>query len=140
MSEGTKKDSISKPPVIRDEGTALFFDGAAQGKLMLQYCKNCGEYSLSGGKYCPCCLGPVEWVEADGCGTLFSWAVVHQLFHPAFAQDIPYVVAAVELHEGPVIYSRLLDVQADALRLGLPVRAAFLSEEDSEPLLVFRPA
>ncbi|MHB1128319.1 MAG: Zn-ribbon domain-containing OB-fold protein [Bacillota bacterium] len=140
--EETKEKNIQsvKPAALRDAGTDKFFEGAASGKLMLQYCAYCGKYSFTGGRYCSHCLAPAEWVPVSGCGTIYSWTVNHQLAHPAFAQEIPYLIGTVELEEGPLIVTRLDHIGKEDLRVRLPVSVRFVNDEDGETLPVFGPA
>jgi uncharacterized OB-fold protein len=140
MSETKSGAGLAKPVPIRDERTAPFFDAAAEGRLAIQRCTACGRASLLGGSRCPACLGPLSWEPASGRGTIHSWTVMHQLAHPAFAAEIPYVIATVELEEGPKLTARLVDLPASDLRLGLPVAVRFVKNEGGEALPVFGPA
>ncbi|MHB1420210.1 MAG: Zn-ribbon domain-containing OB-fold protein [Bacillota bacterium] len=139
MCENKEKFNLVKPAVIRDAGTAKFFEGAARGRLMLQHCAACGKYSFTGGRFCPHCLAPTEWVPACGRGVLYTWAINHQLTHPAFATEIPYLFGTVELEEGPLIVTRLVDLNREDLHIGLHVCVRFISNEHVEPLPVFGP-
>lgn len=79
-------------------------------------------------------------MPASGRGTLFTFAIVHKLFHPAFADDLPYNVAVVELDEGPRLSTNIVEVANDQLKVGMSVTVVFerLSEEIAVPR--FRPA
>lgn len=138
MSE--KKDKPLKPSVVRDANSAGFFDGTAQGKLMLQYCKNCRKYSFIDGKYCQHCQAEVVWKEVSGNGTVHSWSVNHQILHPSFTDDVPYIIGLVKLAEGPIIRTRLVDLKSEELHLDLPVHVRFEKNTSSgEMIPVFGP-
>lgn len=64
---------------------------------------------------------------------------MHQALHPAFASDIPYVAAVVELEEGVRMATRLIDCPAGDVRLDLPVTLDFEDFSDGFRLPVFRP-
>ncbi len=69
----------------------------------------------------------------------FSWTVTHQALHPAFAADVPFVAAVVELEEGVRMATRLVDCERDRLALDLPVDLAFELIGGDFRLPVFRP-
>jgi hypothetical protein len=56
-----------------------------------------------------------------------TWTIVHQAFLPAFAADVPYVVAEVELaeQEGLRMVARLVGARPGDLAVGTPVEVAF---------------
>lgn len=64
-------------------------------------------------------------VPLSGKGTINSYAVYHQQWHPGFKDDIPYNVALIELAEGPVIISQVIGCKNDVLACGLAVQVAF---------------
>lgn len=105
---------------------------------MIQRCANCGTRQLPGRFACDECLAPdPEWVEASGRGTVFTYTIVHQKYHPAF--EVPYNVVVVELEEGPRLVSSLVGIEDDDVRVGMEVEVEFenVSEEISLPR--FRP-
>jgi uncharacterized OB-fold protein len=116
-----------------------FLDSAARGELVLPQCVHCGRYASPGVPACPSCSGSVDWVRVSGLGTVFSYAVVHQVFHPDLATDVPYVVALVELAEGPRLVTRLVGFDPVRPAVGAPVRVAF-ERIGTRILPAFRPA
>jgi uncharacterized OB-fold protein len=74
---------------------------------------------------CPDCgrLG-VEWVEASGRGAVYSFTVSHRGPGP-WADHVPYVVAYVELDEGPRVLTNLVGLDPGDVRIGMPVAAVF---------------
>lgn len=135
----SKTNPTRKPVPARDAGTAGFFDGAKEGRLMVQHCQACGHHCLLGSKYCPQCLGLLQWVPASGKGILHTYALVHQKLHPAFAEDLPYPIGTVKLQEGPMLSLRLVDVLPADLRVGMPLKAQFIPNENAEATPVFGP-
>lgn len=131
----------SKPLPIVDQDTQPFWEGCAQGKLLLQRCNECGAVWHPPSPVCHQCLSSAnEWVEASGEGTVFSYVVVHQAFHPAFAEEVPYVVALVALAEGPHLMTNVVGVPADQVSVGMPVHVTFERASDEITLPKFRPA
>jgi hypothetical protein len=67
----------------------------------------------------------MHWEDASGQGKVFSFVVVHRVYHPAFADQVPYVVAVVELAEGPRLLTNIVGIAPEKVRCGLAVKAVF---------------
>lgn len=131
----------SPPLPAPDETSAPFFAGAAAGRLMLMRCGSCGLDRFPARDRCERCWSTEsQWVEASGRATLHSWVVFHQVYHPAFAGQVPYNVALVELAEGPRITTAIVDVANVSLRAGMPLTVLFEPVADGVALPKFRPA
>ena len=103
-------DIPPKPVPALSELNRPFWQGAAQGRLMLQRCGACGHLRFPLGPVCTICLSPeTDWVEMSGRGKVLSHLVFHQVYHRAWAQDVPYSVVMVELDEGPRLFSNIAD-------------------------------
>lgn len=127
---------ISKPvPAITPE-MAEFFAGARAGRLMVQKCEACGTLRFPSHELCSKCNSTrSKWVEVSGRGEVFSFNIMHQVYHPAFASEVPYAVVVVELEEGCKFVSNLLGVKPHDIRCGMPVEVSFekISEDVSLP-------
>jgi uncharacterized OB-fold protein len=90
---------------------------------------------------CAVCGSPRwSWQRSSGRGRLFTWTVVHQAMHPAFASDVPYAVVVVETEEGVRVVSNLRDAGSELLRLDALVEVVFERVDDDLTLPMFRPA
>jgi len=117
-----------------------FWNRCQDGHLYFQRCSDCGTLRHLPRYMCAKCGSPeFSWERSTGKGTLFSWTITHQALHPAFAADIPFVAAVVELEEGVRMATRLIDCDHDSLRLDLPVELTFETIGDDFRLPVFRP-
>jgi hypothetical protein len=129
------------PVPVADDESREFFDGAKQGKLVIQRCTKCATWRLPGRERCHRCWSTdVEWAQASGRGKLYSFGIMHQQYHPAFAEVIPYNFAFVELEEGPRLLTNIVDCANEELRVDMPVEAAFDDVSDETTLVRFRPA
>lgn len=118
---------------------ARFFDFCQEGRLMIQRCLACGDAIFYPRSVCPSCLSrEIEWVEADGSGTVFTYTVQHRR-PPGFPGEAPYVNAMVELVEGVRLFSRIV-ADPGEVRIGLPVRVTFATIDGSFRVPVFVPA
>ena len=128
------------PVPIADEVSEPFYAGAKEGRLMLVRCSQCARYRLPGRERCADCWSTdSEWVQASGRGKLYSFGVMHQQYHAAFADVIPYNYAMVELEEGPRLVTNVVDCPNDDLRIDMPVEAFFDAVSDETTLIRFRP-
>jgi uncharacterized OB-fold protein len=81
-----------------------------------------------------------EWVTLSGKGTVFSFIVFHQVYNQAFAKDVPYNVALIQLDEGPRMFSNVVGVPNDAVKVGDRVEAVFEKATETVTIPRFRPA
>lgn len=129
-----------KPVSEPDELTEPFFAAGAEGRLLLAACDACGELRLPSSAVCPACLGEgFSWREASGRGTVHTFAVMHQRYHPAWEPDLPYNIAVVELEEGPRMPANVVGVANEELAVGMAVEVVWQREGDA-PVPRFRPA
>jgi len=129
-----------KPLPLPDDDSRPFFEGAAEGRLMLMKCSSCGAWRLPSRSHCDECLSPdFSWEKASGKGTLRTFGVMHQRYHPGFAGDLPYNVAIVELAEGPRITTNIVGIANENLKVDMPVTVAWEHHSDVT-LPKFRPS
>jgi uncharacterized OB-fold protein len=130
----------AKPVPIPDELSRPFFDAARRGELVLQRCRACGQYVALGSRVCTECLGEeLDWTAVSGRGTLFTFGIMHQLYHPAFEAELPYNLAVVELDEGPRLNSNVVGVANNDLRIGMRLEATFTQQGGDVWLPRFKP-
>ncbi len=134
---------ISKPIPAITPDLREFFDGARAGRLMVQKCDSCGRLRFPAHDLCSKCNSTASrWVPVSGRGEVFSFNIMHQVYHPGFAGEVPYAVVVVELEEGCKFISNLLGVKPHDIRCGMPVEVVFekLSDEVSIPKFRLRAA
>jgi uncharacterized OB-fold protein len=118
---------------------APFFAGARQGQLLVQKCNECGILRFPAQATCTNCLSAAAgWIVASGRGEILSFNVMHQVYHPGFAAEVPYAVVMIKLEEGPKVVSNLVGVKPDEIRCGLPVEVVFERVNDQITLPKFR--
>jgi uncharacterized protein len=102
-----------------------FWEGLRDHEFRLCTCRHCGA------AYWPYTLCPrhdgfvdfdaMQWRAASGKGTIFAHITVHRVTDPAYAIDVPYCLAQVELDEGPLFPTRIVGVDPAAVRIGARV-------------------
>lgn len=131
--------AVSKPipSITRDLGE--FFAGAKRGQLMVQKCDGCGAMRFPAQEMCSHCYSTrSKWVPVSGRGEIYSFNIMHQVYHPAFAAEVPYAVVVVQLEEGPRMLSNLVGVKPHEIRCGMPVEVVFEKMTDEVTLPKFK--
>lgn len=117
-----------------------FWDAAGEHRLLIQRCTDTGRYFFYPRPFDPETWSTnVEWVEASGRATLYTYSVVHQNDLPPFDERVPYVAAVVELDEGPRMMTNVVDCDHDALEIGMELEVTFRELDDDVTAPVFRP-
>ncbi len=136
----TATSTTPKPMPLPDEESQPYFDAAARGVLLLKQCDDCRAYLQPDVKFCSQCLGEkLDWAEASGNGTLFTFGIVHQKI-PGFENDTPYNVSVIQLPEGPRMTCNVIGCENDDLKVGMPVVVDFVDSGNGTKLPKFRPA
>jgi len=132
---------MERPVPTKLHETQPFWRGCREGVLLLQSCCACGCLQYYPRAVCAACLSSdLVWRRASGRGRIHSYTTVHRAPSPAFEGDLPYVVAVIELEEGPRMVSRIVGCDSDRLAIDQPVEVAFERVSDEVVLPVFRPA
>lgn len=125
---------------VADPGTQPFWDGVAQGHLLIRRCRDCSRAHFYPRGFCPRCWSDsVEWEQASGLATLYTWSVVRVNDLPPFDQRVPYVAALVDLAEGPRLMTNVVDCPVLDLCAGLELELACRAIPDGPVLPFFRP-
>ncbi|MFA7670139.1 MAG: OB-fold domain-containing protein [Burkholderiaceae bacterium] len=119
---------------------AAFSAYLGQGRFMLQRCGACNRFVFFPRLLCPHCSSrELNWAEASGGATVYSTTVIRR--KAQYGGD--YNVVLVDLDEGPRMMSRVEGIPADAVGIGMRVRARIVSNPGAageEPFVVFVPA
>src|SRR3954451_11925412 len=113
--------------------TKAFFDGAAEGKLMIKRCTKCKKAHFYPRSLCPFCFGDAEWEQASGKGKIYSMSTLERAT-PA------YTIAYVTLAEGPTVLTNIVDVDYKDIKIGQDVAVTFIKTEEGPSLPFFKPA
>jgi len=127
------------PPRPKPQPTAetrAYWEGARNGKLLVQRCADCGRQQFYPRAFCTACLSErIDWVEAKGSGQVVTFTICRIAAHPALTP--PYAVALIELDEGVRLLANLVDGALDAIRCGARVRVRFERLDDEITLPQF---
>lgn len=124
MSASGEGRPTTVPGLVVTQDNAFFFEGAAEGRLLIQRCSDCGTLRHPPGPACPRCRSFAwESVESTRRGTLHSWTVVHHPQDPAFVY--PLAVGLLDLEEGTRLVADIAGVDHDELRVGMDLEVGF---------------
>ncbi len=132
---------MPKPVPVPDETSAFYWSAAQEGRLAVQRCQNCQAWRYPPAVACPKCQSEaLVGTDVSGRGTVYSFTVARQAFDPAFADDLPYVVALVELEEEPDlrVLTNIVGVDPKEVRVGMAVEVTF-EPRDGAVIPVFQP-
>jgi uncharacterized OB-fold protein len=129
-----------KPLPKPNAETKPFWEGCRKHELKFQKCPACDHVRWPPSIVCPKCHSPeTGWIKACGRGRVYSYAVYHTPFHPAFREEIPYVTAVIELEEGPRFLTNIVECDPGDVRCDMPVEVLWEDVTDEISLPKFRP-
>jgi uncharacterized OB-fold protein len=118
--------TLPVPDPVRTPEVEPFWEGAARGRLVLPRCRACHRFLWYPRTWCSACAtADVDWVEASGRGTIYTFTVVRRSAAPGYADHLPYVLAYVQLAEGPRVLTNIRTCNPESLHVGKQVRAVF---------------
>ena len=111
---------------LTDEFSQAYWDAAAEGRLLIQRCPGCGHHQFYPRRHCAHCFAPDPvWHPASGRGRVHTYTVVRQTPNAEFGGDCPYLLAIIELDEGPRLTARILGASLVEVRCDAPVTVVF---------------
>ena len=133
MATPYQERKITDPAI--NVGDEPYFEAAAQGRLLVKKCADCGEIHHYPRGICPFCLSDkVSWQEAKGTGTIYTYSIMRR------GVPIPYCIAYVTLNEGVTMMANIVDCDLDKVRIGQAVKVAFKKSVGGVSVPMFTPA
>ena len=129
----------NKPLPLMSIADKPFWDAAKRHELMAYRCQNCGTFYSLVVECVKCSATKMEWVKVSGKGKVFTYTVYHQLYNPAWKDDIPYNAAWVQLDEGPIMMSNIVGIKNEEIYVGMPVEVTYDDITEDVSLPKFKP-
>lgn len=128
-------DTNSLPTPVANADSTVYWNAARERRLVIRKCRSCSQLHFMPRHLCPVCWSEdLEWVDSKGTGTVHSFTVVRRAPLATFAARVPYVVALIDLDEGPRMVTNIVGDDALEVRIGDPVKVEF--EERGEGAMV----
>lgn len=136
--------ALRKPLPRINAVTAPFWSAAAERRLCMPRCRTCAAFVWPPRPTCGECGGEdFGWTDLSGLGRVYSFTVIRQVVGgpaaKAFEPDIPYVVAWIDLDEGPRFTSNIVGCPIEAVSIGMPVEVTFEQASPDIWLPKFKP-
>jgi uncharacterized OB-fold protein len=126
------------PQPIANGDSLPYWNAARERRLVIRKCLACSQLHFMPRHLCPSCWSDqLEWLEAKGTGSVHSFTVVRRASDPAFASLVPYVVALIDLEEGPRMMANILGADALDVKIGDAVKVTFEDRGDGAMLPQF---
>jgi uncharacterized OB-fold protein len=130
-----------KPIPVPSVEAQPYWDGLRDRKLLMPRCDACGKYWFPPSLLCPHCNAMKwTWASTSGHGRIFSYVVYHRVYHPGFADEVPYAVAVIELDEGSRMISNVIGIAPDKLACDMRVEVVYQPITETITLPKFKPA
>jgi uncharacterized OB-fold protein len=127
-----------KPVPVPDPVSEPFWRALHGGRFLLQRCGTCERRQFYPRAACSHCGAmDLEWAPATGRGEVYSYTVIHRSGVPGWSDEVPYVVAIVELDEGPRMQSNIVGCEPSEVTVGARVRLSPTPVTDSVSLPLF---
>jgi uncharacterized OB-fold protein len=135
-----KEKEYKKPLPRITPLTKPFWEATKRHEILIQHCNDCGKNIFPPKPRCTKCGSTnLSWIKSSGRGKIYTYTVVYRGAPPEFQEDVPYVVALVELEEGVRFPTRIIDSKPEDLKIGLEVEPVFHDVTDEITLVYFRP-
>jgi uncharacterized OB-fold protein len=120
--------------------TAPYWEACRAHELRLQCCDSCGQHQFYPRSLCSSCMSDqLQWVAVAGTGEVVSFTIVRRAVSEAYSPEVPYVVALVQLAEGPTMMSNVVECDPESVVVGMPVGVLFEDWSDEISIPKFRP-
>jgi uncharacterized protein len=129
-----------KPIPVPSAEAQPYWDGLRDRKLLMPRCDACGKYWFPPSLLCSHCNATKwTWASTSGRGRIFSYVVYHRVYHPGFADEVPYAVSVIELDEGPRMISNVIGIAPDKLACDMRVEVVYQPITETITLPKFKP-
>ena len=131
--------SLPTPAPMVTPITSAFWEATSRGEFLLQKCDECQTVVWFPRKHCPeCWTTNLSTFTASGRGTVYSFTVIRKVANE-YKAATPFVVAYVELAEGPRIMTNIVDCEPESVTVGMDVEMVFHDTGEGNALYRFRP-
>lgn len=131
---------LNRPLPTINADNKEFWTGCRQHELRFQKCEECTHVRWPASLICPECHSrDAEWIVSSGSGVVYTYVVYHVAYHASFRDELPYIVAVVELEEGPHMVTNIVGCNPDEVVCDMPVEVTWDDITDEFSLPKFKP-
>ena len=129
-----------RPLPALDPVSRRFWEAASGGELLIQHCPVCGARQFYPRAVCATCGATPDWERASGLGTVHTFTVIRQNHARPFRNELPYVVAVIELDEGVRMMGNVTGCEVGDVHIGMRVEMYPVEAEPGVGVPFWRPA
>lgn len=133
-------ETWDRPIPAPDAVTAEYWKAASDGRLLFQQCPSCDHRQFYPRALCTSCGETPRYVEASGRGVVHTFTVIRQNYARPFNRLAPYVVAMIELEEGPRMMTNIVDCEVEDVQVGMQVEVVMQMAAEDVAVPFWRPA
>jgi hypothetical protein len=116
-----------------------FWEACREGRFLLHRCEICRRYYWPASRCIEHGARAMEWIEASGLGTVYTYTVIYHAYTAAMKAKVPYPVGVIKLSEGPFMHSLVIDCPLGVIAVDLPVQVVMQTHESGLVLPMFQP-
>lgn len=132
------QETVPLPLPVPNADSLPYWNAARECRLVIRKCTACGSMHFMPRYLCPVCWSDqLEWVDSRGTGSIHSFTIIRRAPVSAFAVRVPYVVALIDLDEGPRMMANVIGDDALSAHIGARVSVAFEDRGDGAMLPQF---
>jgi uncharacterized OB-fold protein len=121
--------------------TAAWWEGCRKHELLIQSCTKCGHQQFYPRILCTACMSEdLEWTRSSGRGHVITYTICRRAVSKAYDSDVPYVIALVQLEEGPTMMSNIVECDPESVISGMQLEVIFAPWSEEITIPQFRPA
>jgi uncharacterized OB-fold protein len=136
MSEPHAGKRIPRPSAT----SAAYWEGCQNRQLLIQRCKQCKHVQFYPRSICTSCMrDDLEMVQASGAGKITTFSIIRHPVSQAYANEVPYAIALIELDEGPTMMSAICNADPETVHTGMTVKVVFEQWTDEITMPKFQP-
>ena len=129
-------------PRFPELDTQPYWDFTIRHELRYQQCRDCEKIVFYPRQHCTGCTGSnLDWKLSQGVGRIYTYSVIRRSRHPAFVDQVPYIIAWVDVEEGFRMMTHIVGIDPDdpssGLAIDAPVEIEWL-DRDTVSLPAFR--
>jgi uncharacterized OB-fold protein len=116
-----------------------FWEACQAGRFLLHRCEVCQRSYWPASRCLAHGAAAMQWVEASGRGTLYTYTIMHHAYTAEMKRKVPYIVGVVKLGEGPFFHSQVIDCAISDVRVDMPLMVVMQAHDSGLTLPMFRP-
>ena len=133
-------DMIPRPKPRPGPESLPYWQAAREHRLALPKCDRCKKFWFPPSASCPHCLSAkFTFCDVSGRGKVFSHVTFNRVYRASFSERVPYVVALIELEEGPRLLTNIVGISPEEVRCDMPVEVVFEDIDAEASIPQFRP-